>query len=262
MARYQSWEDYFWPDSDVLANKLNIRDQRMLSFVESQLSAIRIAEQVIENPPGAFDFARYCDVHRRIFQDVYDWAGEPRVVPEGAMTKRGPDVVHHLINDSSAPTVVYKYRPGPQVRDNAEYLFDRLQAEDALKGLPHTEFVRRLGLYWGALDQIHVHREGNTRTQTTFFSLLSRDAGYDLGAEQLHIRRNEFVAARFHGHATGDRYQRLTGLLASTVEPRDSLELTDRERRWVRGLERDAEQTADILRRRAQRDQSGPSLEL
>lgn len=262
MSRYQSWEDYFWPDSDVLANKLGIRDQRMLSFVEAQLSAIRIAEQVIENAPGSFDFTHYNEVHRRTFQDVYDWAGEPRTVPEGPMTKRGPDVVNHLINDSSAPTVVYKYRPGPQVRDNAEYLFDRLQAENSLKGLSQSQFVQRLGVYWGALDQVHVHREGNTRTQTTFFSLLSRDAGYDLGAEQLHLRRKELIAARFHGHATGDRYQRLTGLLASTVEPRESLELTNRERRWVRGLEREAEQTADILRRSAQRDQSGPSLEL
>jgi hypothetical protein len=49
---YRRWEDYFWPDApDVLRNKLGIRDQRMLNFVEAQLSAVRIYEQVIEIEP-------------------------------------------------------------------------------------------------------------------------------------------------------------------------------------------------------------------
>ncbi|WP_139808881.1 hypothetical protein [Mycobacterium avium] len=84
MNDYRRWEDYFWPDApDVLRNKLGIRDQRMLNFVESQLSAVRIAETVLENRTGAFDFAHYRDTHRRLFGDVYDWAGQPRTVPEG-----------------------------------------------------------------------------------------------------------------------------------------------------------------------------------
>jgi cell filamentation protein len=74
---YRRWADYFWPDSpDVLRNKLGIRDQRMLNFVESQLSAVRIAEHILENHTGTFDFAHYCDTHRRILGDVYEW-GRP-----------------------------------------------------------------------------------------------------------------------------------------------------------------------------------------
>jgi cell filamentation protein len=86
---YRRWEDYFWPDApDVLRNKLGIRDQRMLNFVEAQLSAVRIYEQVLENRTGAFNFAHYCDIHRRTFSDIFDWAGIPRTVPDGPMTKR------------------------------------------------------------------------------------------------------------------------------------------------------------------------------
>jgi cell filamentation protein len=126
------------------------------------------------------------------------------------MTKQGRDVVNLLINDRTAPTVTYRYRPGPQVRDSAEYVFGRLQAEDALGGLPPEDFVPRLVTYWGAIDSIHPFREGNTRTETVFFHSLCRNAGYDLGAERLYDRRAEFIAARFHGHATRDRYRRLT----------------------------------------------------
>lgn len=104
MNDYRRWEDYFWPDApDVLRNKLGIRDQRMLNFVEAQLSAVRIYEQVLENRTGAFNFAHYCDIHRRTFSDIFDWAGIPRTVPDGPMTKRHRDVVNFLINDPTHP---------------------------------------------------------------------------------------------------------------------------------------------------------------
>ena len=208
----------------------------MLGFVEAQLSAVRIYEDVLESRSGAFDFNHYCDIHRRLFGDVYDWAGTPRVVPSGPMTKQGRDVVNFLVNDSTAPTVQYRYRPGPQVRDSAEYVFARLQAEDALNDLPPIRFVDRLGAYWGAIDSVHPFREGNSRTETVFFHQLCRNPGYELGAEQLYTKRAEFIAARFHGHATGDGYRRLKALLADTVQARSSAELSEREASWAQRL--------------------------
>jgi cell filamentation protein len=80
-------------------------------------------------------------------------------------------------------------------------------------------------------------REGNTRSQLVFFDELGRNAGYDIGVSMLfeEPRRRDFVAARFHGQATG-HYHRLEDLLADTVQPRESLELTQRERRWAQSL--------------------------
>lgn len=265
MNQYRRWEDYFWPDTpDVLRNKLGIRDQGMLSFVEAQLSAVRIYEEVLENHSGDFSFTHYCDIHRRLLGDTYDWAGHPREVPSGPMTKQGRDVVNFLINDSSAPTIEYRYRPGPQVRDSAEYVFARLQAEDALTGLPPDRFVDRLGAYWGTIDSVHPFREGNSRTETVFFHQLCRNAGYELGAEQLYTRRGEFIAARFHGHATGDGYRRLKTLLAGTVQVRESAELSERETGWAQRLFEEAQHNADLLSRHHSqtRREEGPGLEL
>src|SRR4029077_12523682 len=87
----------------------------------------------------------------------------------------------------------------------------------------------------------------------------------DLGAERLYERRAECIAARFHGHATGDRYRRLTALLTETVEVRPSRELTARETSWAQGLYQSAEQNADLLRRVQQqrsRREEGPSLDV
>lgn len=265
MDEYRRWEDYFWPDAPgVLRNKLGIRDQRMLSFVESQISAVRIYEIVLENRSGTFDFKHYCDIHRRLLGDVYNWAGIPRAVPAGPMTKRGRDVVNFLVNDPAAPTVQYRYRPGPQVRDSAEYVFARLQAEDTLIKLAPDRFIERLGTYWGAIDSVHPFRDGNSRTETLFFHQLCRNAGYELGAEKLYAKRAEFIAARFHGHATGDGYKRLKALLAETVQVRHSAELSERETNWVQRLYEDARHNADLLsrhQRKAEREE-GPGLEL
>jgi cell filamentation protein len=97
-----------------------------------------------------------------------------------------------------------------------------------------------------------------------FFHLLCRNAGYDLGAERLYTRRAEFIAARFHGHAVGDRYKRLTALLADTVDVRPSLELTAREPSWAQRLHQEAEQNTDLLRRvqSQTRREDGPGFEL
>jgi cell filamentation protein len=269
VADYQQWDDYFWPDApDVLRNKLNIRTPAVLSFVETQISYVRIYEHIQQGSSGAFDFAHFSDVHRHIFSDVYPWAGNPRVVPEVPMTKRGRDVVNHELDDPDAPTISYRYYPGPRVREGAETLFARLRDEDALAGLERDRFVSRLATYWGALDQVHPFREGNTRTQVAFFHSLCRAAGYDLGAQELRARRDEFVAARFHGQSVGN-YRRLAALLSDTVQPRASLELTRRELDWASALYREAEHDEDLFRRvfgravgEPEAQQDGPSLGL
>ena len=234
---YRRWEDYFWPDTDVLRNKLNVRDAIVLSYVETQVSHVRIFEHMLNDEPvDTFDYAYMRRVHRDLFRDIYDWAGQPRVAPETAMTKRGPDVVNHEVGDPDAPTVAYRYYPGPKVAEAADNLYGRLADEHYLTGLNRRQFVDRLSRYWGAADQIHSFREGNTRSQFVFFSDLARNAGYSLDVQGLYDeRRSEFVAARFHGHASG-HYGWLAELLTDTVSPRGSLELTAREYRWAASL--------------------------
>ena len=116
--------------------------------METQVSHICIFERVMTGPPsGDFDYARMRDIHRQLFDQIYDWAGEPRVVPENPMTKRGPDVVNHQVGDPNAPTVAYRYYPGPKVAAAAETLYARLADEQWLTGLDQDRFVSRLSRY-------------------------------------------------------------------------------------------------------------------
>ena len=70
--------DYCYPpDFTVLRNKLDIRDTRTLDAAERQFVAQRLLETV---PTGDFDLAHLGAIHRHLFQDIYEWAGEIRVV--------------------------------------------------------------------------------------------------------------------------------------------------------------------------------------
>jgi cell filamentation protein, protein adenylyltransferase len=75
---YDAVEDpYTYKNSTVLINKLDLRAQAELDAFEAEISSARAEEPL---PEGMLDFAHYRAIHRHLFQDVYDWAGDPRTV--------------------------------------------------------------------------------------------------------------------------------------------------------------------------------------
>jgi cell filamentation protein len=65
------------PDYTVLKNRLDIRDAAELDRIERRTASQRAAEPI---PSGSFNLAHLRAIHRHLFQDVYDWAGELRTV--------------------------------------------------------------------------------------------------------------------------------------------------------------------------------------
>jgi cell filamentation protein len=63
---------YIYPGTTILRNKLGIIDADELDAFERRMVAGRAAEGV---PTGGFDLAHLQAIHRHLFQDVYDWAG-------------------------------------------------------------------------------------------------------------------------------------------------------------------------------------------
>ena len=70
-------DPYVYPGTDILKNKLNIKDADELQDVEKKLVAIRSKQGF---PPGRFDYAHLKAIHKHLFQDVYAWAGQERTV--------------------------------------------------------------------------------------------------------------------------------------------------------------------------------------
>ena len=69
---------YFFEDCDVIANKLEIKDEKILIELEQDLTNQRLAELSEEPLKGRFGIAHLKNIHKYIFQDIYPFAGKFR----------------------------------------------------------------------------------------------------------------------------------------------------------------------------------------
>jgi fido (protein-threonine AMPylation protein) len=85
-------DPYVYPGTSTLRNRYGVRDPTELARRETAASIVRLAELAARPIPGAYDLAHLQAFHRRIFGDVYDWAGEIRTVAiaKGTICSRSP----------------------------------------------------------------------------------------------------------------------------------------------------------------------------
>lgn len=152
-------DPYCYPDSRVLKNKLNIHDFDELSFAERKLAKYR-SRELLESPiVGRFDFKHLKAIHKYLFQDIYDWAGEVRTV----------DIAKgNLFCRAFA------------IELEAERIFGELKKENYLQDLPVADFGKRLAYYFSEINALHPFREGNGRTQREFIRQLAFQNNYFL----------------------------------------------------------------------------------
>ncbi len=66
---------YCYPGSDVLKNKLNIRDSDELKRAEEEITALK-QYMLMETPiKGHFSKTQLMNIHRFLFEDIYPFAG-------------------------------------------------------------------------------------------------------------------------------------------------------------------------------------------
>ena len=94
-------------------------------------------------------------------------------------------------------------------------IFDRLAANDYLRGQPREGFLDGLTELLAEVHDLHPFREGNGRTQRSFLGQLARDAGYRIRWDGVDRDAN-IDAAR--AAANGDLGP-LRALLGPVVQP-------------------------------------------
>lgn len=171
-----SAQDNCYPDTTVLINKLGLKTQEALDEAERIAVSLHSIEIEQSSPKGRFDFAYYCALHKRLFEDLYDWAGELRT-----------------INLSKKGTHFYSVE---ELRRLGEAMFQRLQAAHEFCGLSRTAFVSEISDFYNDINLLHPFREGNGRTQRLFFTLLIHRAGYDI--QFANCDTNEFMVATIY----------------------------------------------------------------
>lgn len=173
---------YCYPGTAVLINKLGITDKREMIEAEKRIAYLRVIELDIQIPSHSLDFQRLKDIHKHIFQDIYDWAGMPRDVElaKGASLFCASRFIETSAND----------------------IFQRLKRESCLCDLSMNLFIQRLAEYMGDVNCLHPFREGNGRTQRQFFKELAQKAGFRIDFDV--IDSNELIQAdiaAMHGNS-------------------------------------------------------------
>jgi cell filamentation protein len=80
MSDEEFLDPYVYPGTTVLRNLLNETDAAALDQAEYELTFLRREELARHPLTGPFTLPRLQETHRRLFQDVYRWAGEIRTV--------------------------------------------------------------------------------------------------------------------------------------------------------------------------------------
>lgn len=163
---------YCYPNSNVLINKLGIRNQRELINAEVELTYLRLKEMEEKPVKGKYDFKHLKNIHKYIFQDIYTWAGKVRTVEIG----KGNMFCTTLYIDEYARSVFEKYHKQCY---NAKNNFNK--------------FIKVLAENYGDLNALHPFREGNGRAQREFARLICMDCGYKFTL--YHVKHKQMLNA-------------------------------------------------------------------
>ncbi len=148
-------DPYLYSGTNILINKLNIYDDENHKEMEAEYTSLRL-KQIIENPIiGDFDFKHLCEVHRWIFQDIYEWAGIPRII--------NIEKSEHALGGLSIEYEDYK-----SIEYSISITLDkltRIKWNELTLDRRALEFSKNMAEAW----KIHCFREGNTRTIVTFY---------------------------------------------------------------------------------------------
>ncbi len=135
----ESSDPYAYPGTSVLRNLADIRDPERLAAFEANAAWARLTQLEQSPAPGRFNAAHLKAIHKHIFRDVYDWAGQFRTV------------------DLSKSGCLFA-RPS-YIESAMQGLFSRLRAENFLRQTTVEDFAKRAGFYLAEMNAVHPLRE-------------------------------------------------------------------------------------------------------
>jgi len=155
-----------YPGTTVLRNLAGLTDQAELDDFEFSMYLTRAEEPF---PDGDLGYVHYRLMHHHLFQDVYEWAGEPRTIRTG---KGG--------NWFCYP----EYLEQHMSRAFATPFIENLQTT-----VKPADFARGAGHLLAEINAGHPFREGNGRTQLAYLKLLTSAAGFSFDDDALEPDR-------------------------------------------------------------------------
>ena len=165
--------NYCYKNSNVLINKLDIHDEKVLQKFEAKITAAKLLALRKKGIIGNFDTQHLIDIHTYLFEDIYPFAGKFR-------------------NENIAKGV-FRFAEFEYIEPELERLLNELKSENYLEGLSKEDLTQRLAYYLSELNVLHPFREGNGRTIREFIRELALKNGYVLNLS--NVSPSDFLKA-------------------------------------------------------------------
>lgn len=157
---------YCYKDSDVLINKLDIKDNKKLEELERKIVLAKLYELRQNNQIGNFDIEHFVGIHKFLFEDIYPFAG--------------------LFRAENIAKGNFSFAEWEYIEDELKKLLNQLKEENYLQNLDRNTFIKRLSYYMAELNVLHPFREGNGRTIREFIRQLAYKNGYVLNLKNIN----------------------------------------------------------------------------
>lgn len=157
--------NYCYKDSNVLINKLDIHDEKILQKFEAKITAAKLLSLRRKGIIGNFDIEHLKKIHTYLFEDVYPFAGQFR-------------------NENIAKGL-FRFAEYEYIEPELEKLLNELKNENYLISLSKDDLAERLAYYLSELNVLHPFREGNGRTNREFIRQLALKNDYLLNLKKV-----------------------------------------------------------------------------
>ncbi len=146
-------KDPYLQKNGVLRNILGITNLVILEKAEADYTSLRLKELHCKSLEGQFDLTHFCEYHKYIFQDLYDWAGSFRKID---IEKAEP----------ALGGLSVEYAPHSKIDSSLELSLNLLNSIDL--SVTKEKLAITLSEVISKIWVVHPFRDGNTRTVVAF----------------------------------------------------------------------------------------------
>ena len=156
---------YCYKGTNVLKNKLDIRDFSSLMKLENRIAVFKAYELRRLGITGNFDKQHLVSIHKFMFEDLYDFAGKFRT--------------ENIAKDD------FRFAEWEYIECELDRLLAEIKKENYFLGYSKEELAKKLAYYLAELNVLHPFREGNGRVLREFIRQLALKNEYLLDMREV-----------------------------------------------------------------------------
>lgn len=206
----EKWNSYFDLANNVLKNKLGITNQDDLEVKSAEITFGKLTELYLDPIQGNFDQEHLKAIHRYLFDELYDWAGEYRIV-----SMRRDNQSTYFCTPERIPELL-------------KIEINELNKKVA-RAHSKIELATALGEGYVNIQNVHPFREGNSRTIREYFRqyVLEKTPLLPMGPMELDLTAMDpkimvtartFIAAKSPGEIIMEFYKALKPVTLTETE--------------------------------------------